>query len=28
MHLAIQQTERQGAGPAPAPNQAYDYVAQ
>jgi MFS transporter, NNP family, nitrate/nitrite transporter len=28
MHLAIRQTERQGAGPAPTPNHAYDYVAQ
>ena len=28
MHLAIRQTERQGAGPVPTPNHAYDYVAQ
>jgi NNP family nitrate/nitrite transporter-like MFS transporter len=28
MHLAIRQTERQGAGPAATPNHAYDYVAQ
>ena len=28
MHLAIRQTERQGAGSAPAPNHAYDYIAQ
>jgi MFS transporter, NNP family, nitrate/nitrite transporter len=28
MHLAIRQTERQRAGPAPTPNHAYDYVAQ
>jgi MFS transporter, NNP family, nitrate/nitrite transporter len=27
MHLAIRQTERQGAGPAPTPNHVYDYVA-